>query len=94
MRKLVVQESFDIASRGVAIVFVGTTEGLPVGRAFSVSIRRPDGSSCTGDATVEFIRRTQVPTVELSALFLQGMRKSEIPPGSVVTVGDGQGDWP
>jgi hypothetical protein len=68
MLHVTVEESFDMKRRGVAVVFVGSAAGLPLGRALPVRIQRPDGSSIEASATVELLLRVTPQPIERASL--------------------------
>jgi hypothetical protein len=86
MREMVAEAVYDIATRGVAVVFVGTTDDLPVGERLNFTILRPDGTAVRGSGTVGPIPHAAALPVNRSSLFVQDLTTSDVPVGSVVTI--------
>jgi hypothetical protein len=63
-RRFLIEERFHITGRG-AVVVIGETTELPVGKALRVTITRPDSSQLTTEAFKEWLlRREQRPLVQ------------------------------
>ena len=86
MHERVAEAVYDIASRGVAVVFVGTTDGLPVGARVSFTILRPDGTAVRGIGTVGPIPHAAALPVNRSSLFIQDLTTADVPVASVITI--------
>ena len=82
--KLTVIETFSITGRGLVVVLDGFT-GLPVGKALTVRITRPDGSTSDTVAYKEWLLRRSTPPVdEHEAFILRDIEKMQAPLGSTV----------
>lgn len=86
MRELIVEDSFDISRRGVAVLFEGSMDDMPPGVRLAVAIRRPDGRRFTSEASVEYVLRRRGTVDERCSLLIYRLTKAEAPPGSVVRI--------
>jgi hypothetical protein len=86
MREMVAEAVYDIATRGVAVVFVGSTDDLPVGERVSFTVLRPDGTAVRGSGTVGPIPHAAALPVNRSSLFIQDLTTADVPIGSVITL--------
>lgn len=80
-----IEERFQIAGRGTAIVIAETT-ALPVGRALKATVIRPDGTTLEASATKELLLRRTPRPIEKEAFMLKDVLKAQIPERSDVEI--------
>lgn len=80
------EETFAISGRGVAVVFRGSSEGLPAGVPLRARVHRADGSTLDVAAFVEWLLRRQPVVDERAALLLRGATKAELPRGTRIEI--------
>jgi len=66
------------------VVAIGETTDLPVGRALSVTVFRPDGSQLSVRAFKEWLLRRDPRPLEKEAFLLRGVEKAQVPEGSSI----------
>jgi hypothetical protein len=76
-------ETFEVSRRG-AVAVLATFTGRPVGCAHRVQLLKPSGETVTTDAFKEWLLRRQPEPVESEAFVLKGVRKADIPAGTVL----------
>ncbi|MDB5675635.1 MAG: hypothetical protein JWM65_2617 [Sphingomonas bacterium] len=81
---MVVLETFEI-ERGLIVAVQAPTD-LPVGKRLSAVITRGDGTTISATAYKEWLLRRDPELVEGEAFLLRGLRKTDVPVGSEVTL--------
>ncbi|MFL6681067.1 MAG: hypothetical protein ACJ8IK_22195 [Burkholderiaceae bacterium] len=70
-------ETFEIADRGAVA-------GRDVGRALRVELIKPSGEVVSTEAFKEWLLRRQPEPTENEAFMLKGLRKGDVPAGTVL----------
>ena len=76
-----------MTGRGVAVVFRGTSEGLPLGTWLAVHVGGPEGEVFKGRGTVELPLRRAMPPIERAALVVEGIPAARFLPGARFAIG-------
>jgi len=84
----VVEESFQIAGRGVAIATSTSLHGLMPGTRYVIHYVRPDHTEGDAEATLEVISRRMPVASERHAMVVLNGRKQDLPPGTEVFVSE------
>ncbi|HEX8210144.1 MAG TPA: hypothetical protein VF584_08145 [Longimicrobium sp.] len=81
---LTVEESFEVAGRGLIVIPVPIVAAVPGPADLDVELRRPDGSR--RDAVLSILHAFgQPPTPEPRRVCLfRGLRKEDVPPGTEI----------
>lgn len=83
---LTVEDSFQIAGRGVAVT-PGPREDAYTGpRVFAVRLRLPSGKQLPASLQLEHIRKTPPPNVLRWVCVLKGMNRADVPIGTEVWI--------
>jgi len=83
-RCMEVIESFEITGRGLVVVLPVLASELPHTAPLSVTVRAPGQLPFQAQALHEILLRRSTPALESSAFLLTGLRKSQVPLGSIV----------
>jgi len=83
--KFKVEDSFEVAGRGTALVVKEATE-FPVAKPLRAILFRPDGTQLSAEAFKEFVLFRQPEVFEKEAFVVQGVKRSEVPDGCFVEI--------
>jgi hypothetical protein len=76
-------ETFEVSGRGAVAVLEAFT-GRSVGRAHRVQLLNPSGETVNAEASKEWLLRRGSEPVESEAFVLKGVRKVDLPAGTVL----------
>jgi hypothetical protein len=81
--KFVIEESFNISGRGVAVVLNEITK-LNVSKEYQAEILKPDGTLIKVTAFKEWLLRRNLTPPEIEAFMLTGIKNEEITNGTTI----------
>ena len=83
-RCIEVIESFEITGRGLVVVLPVLASHLPHATPLPVTVRVPGQLPFHAQAFHEILLRRSTGSLETSALLLSGLRKAQVPLGSIL----------